>query len=216
MEDLDKRIREAFEKHQAEGDIEDFASLYDFEAGYKAAQPRWIPEFLLEISKQMNEQENRLTSHPFWQVRCKRFLITEEGYNEHHWILCDDDGEFYRSDMDGFSPAEALMERYPEFCKTWAEANQEDFLEGFDPELDDLPDSVRKIHMQEVEEVVSTHLTQHDAEWFIKRKQHDYPPLYTYVESAYWSPQLRELQDWIISLQSSTRFTRSKPPEREE
>ena len=62
------------------------------------------------------------------------------------------------------------------------------------------PPDVKKLYMQEIEEVVSTHLTEHDANWFISRKQHDYPPLYTYVVSAYWSPQLRELQDWIIGL----------------
>jgi hypothetical protein len=42
------------------------------------------------------------------------------------------------------------------------------------------------------------------AEQFIERKQHDYPKLYTYAESAYWSPQLRELQDWIKSLTQET------------
>lgn len=160
-----------------------------------------IPNFLLEMSKQMSEQPSRCTAHPFWQVRCKRFVITEEGYNEHHFILCGDDGEFFRSDIDP-CPNEALLERHEEFCKQWSEENELDFLESysFEDRAEDLPDGVKKLYMQEVEEVVSTHLTQHDAEWFIKRKQHDYPPLYTYVESAYWSPQLKQLQDWIINL----------------
>mgnify|MGYP003137430523 CR=1 FL=1 len=158
-----------------------------------------IPDFLLEMSKQMAEQPNRSTAHPFWQVRCKRFVVTQEGYNEHHWILQDEEGEFFRSDLHECAN-QALLERYPEFCKHWQEVTDDDFIEGFDLEWDELPPEVNKLYLQEVEEVVTTHLTQHDAECFIKRKQHDYPPLYTWVESAYWSPQFKQLQDWIISL----------------
>lgn len=158
-----------------------------------------IPDFLLEMSQQMAEQDNRYTSHPFWQVRCKEYVVTEEGYNDHHWLLCNDEGEFFSSHIDGCVNT-ALLENYPEFCKSWENKNSESFLEEFDIDSDSLPSDVRRIYMQEIEEVVSTHLTQHDAEWLIKRKQHDFPPLYTYVESAYWSPQLKQLQDWIISL----------------
>ncbi|MCH8553253.1 MAG: hypothetical protein LAT62_15045 [Natronospirillum sp.] len=82
-------------------------------------------------------------------------------------------------------------------CVTWpshdvdAEAQQAS---------NDLPDGMSVFPVQEVEEVISTHLTQSDAEWFIRRKQHDYPPLYTYVESACWAPQLRQLQGWLTFL----------------
>ena len=43
-------------------------------------------------------------------------------------------------------------------------------------------------------------LTEEDANWFIKRKQHDYPKLYTYVESLCFCPQMIELRGWIKSL----------------
>lgn len=167
-----------------------------------------IPDFLLEMSKQMAEQPSRCTSHPFWQVRCKRFVVTEKGYNEHHFVLCDDEGEFFRSDTD-HCPNEALFERHEAFCRAWAETNEVDFLENYSfSEWDEeLPDGVKMLYVQEVEEVVSTHLTQHDAEGFIKRKQHDYPPLYTWVESAYWSPQFKQLQDWIISLTKNVELS---------
>lgn len=157
-----------------------------------------IPDFLLELSKQMNEQPNRSTAHPFWQVRCKQFVVTQEGYNEHHWELTDEDGVFFRSDRDCLF--EALLERYPDWCKSIEENTGEPFDETFDVDLDELPDGVDKVYVQEVEQVVTTHLTEHDAKGFIERCQHNYPPLYTYVESAYWSPQLRKLQDWIYSL----------------
>jgi hypothetical protein len=159
-----------------------------------------IPDFLIEMSKQMSEQESRMTAHPFWQVRCKRYLVTDPSYDGHHWELCNCEGVFYRSDIHDEANQE-ILERYPEFAEEWEKENEGDnFLEDFDVNNDDLPDDVNMVWVQETEEIVSTHFTKHDAEWFIKRKQHDYPPLYTYVESAYWSPQIKQLQDWIISL----------------
>lgn len=165
-----------------------------------------LPEFLIEMSKQMSEQPNRCTAHPFWQVRCKRYEPTQEGYNEHHWVLQNEDGEFFRSDTDE-SANSALLEMYPEFCEQWEKDEEEDFLDMFDADYQELPSEVTKLYVQEVEQVVSTHLTEHDANWFIKRKQHDYPKLYTWVESAYWSPQVRKLQDWIISLTEESQAT---------
>jgi len=165
-----------------------------------------VPEFLLEMSKQMREQPNRMTAHPFWQVRCNRYLPTLEGCSEHHIEVCGDDGVVYRPDRPVSDLHEYLIENHEEWCQQWAEENHDDddWKEAiecyFDLDCDDLPEELRKIPVQEVQEVVSTHLTQAGAEQFIKRKQHDYPNLFTYVESAYWSPQLRELQDWIISL----------------
>jgi hypothetical protein len=147
-----------------------------------------IPDFLLEMSKQMAEQPDRSISHPFWQVRCKRYAVTEEGYNDHHWILSDEDGEFYRSDSDD-DVNEILAERYPKWAEKWAKDCGENFLDYFDAEFDSLPNDVSRVYMQEIEQVVSTHLTEHDALWFIKRTQHSYTKLYTYVESAYWSLQ---------------------------
>jgi len=175
-----------------------------------------IPDFLLELSQQMNSDPNRCTSHPFWQVRCKRYLPTADGCNEHHYVLFDrsNDGAFYRSDIGDFGDCMSyLMEWHEEWAKEWAitsmryridsprETVHEFFYDKFtDVYIDELPECIDKVPMQEAEEVVATHLTQAAAEQFIARKQHDYPPLYTYVESAYWSPQLRELQDWIKSL----------------
>ena len=171
-----------------------------------------IPEFLLEMSKQMNNEDNRMTSDPIWQVRCKRYIPTAPGYDESHWILCDDDGEFYRSDThNGMHAAEYFKDNYPAwFTEQLQEIKGDEFFEdmddleifadAFDYDFEDLPDGVNRVFVQETEEVVSTHLTEQDANWFIKRKQHDYPPLFTHTESAYWSPQIKELRAWILSL----------------
>lgn len=184
--------------------------------GEAKAKEELIPPFLLELSKQLNEQPSRSTAHPFYQVRCNRYYVTEADYNEDHWALFGDDGEVWRND----SAPEELCEYLAEYHRDWvvsligenedAEEGEEEIDEElatrlqecgeFDFDCDDLPDGLKKLHMQKIEEVVSTHLTLDAANKFIKRKQHDYPKLFTYAESAYWSPQLRELQDWIKSL----------------
>ena len=176
-----------------------------------------IPEFLIELSKQMNQQDNYGTAHPFFQVRNKRYVITEEDYNEHHWeivSLCDNE-VVYRSDIDSdFSRlAEDLDIYHPEWCVEWT--CHKDLAEGedemsfsdvfnlkFDPteELYLLPENYKKIRLQEVEEVISTHLTEAEADWFIERKEHDYPRAYKWTASAYWSNDIKNLQDWIKGL----------------
>jgi hypothetical protein len=172
-----------------------------------------IPDFLLEMSQRMNTDDNRCTSHPFWQVRCKRYLVTEAGYSEHHWEMIDSEsGTIYRSDTQELAElAEYLKYNHRDWWDRFIfnrdeEASDDDdedlFVTVFDHEwhADELPSDLNILYCQEVEEIVCTALTQAGAEAFIKRKQHDYPPLYTYVESAYWSPELRQLQDWIKSL----------------
>jgi len=133
--------------------------------------------------------------------------LTEQGYDEHHWEICGDEGVVYSS-LDPIDELyKYLDENREDFVSHWNEENHVDHIsEWFDPEDDDhLPDGLRRVYVQETEEIVSTHLTEAGAYQFIARKQHDYPKLYTYAESAYWSPQLRQLQDWIISLSASPK-----------
>lgn len=166
-----------------------------------------IPEFLLEMSKQMNEQDNRGTSDPIWQVRCKRLITCDPDMSD-HWVLVygGDSDEIFDSEIGEMDELlDCLIENEHEWVEVWERNHNGKLEDTFDPYnhaylLPDGYDEFRKIYLQEIEEVVSTHLTKADAEWFIKRKQHDYPRLYTYVESAYWSPQLKELRNWIMSL----------------
>ncbi|TVP11761.1 ead/Ea22-like family protein [Shewanella sp. KCT] len=181
-----------------------------------------IPAFLLEMSQQMHQQSNRYTAEPIWQVRCKRYLITEQGYNEHHWEIIDseDDGKaLYHSDRCDKQPlAEWLLENDLGWCDSWleeidisadiddlgafSEIFMQSFLDDFDVEsdYDELPDSLINLHFQEIEDVIKTCFTEADALAFIARKQHDYPKLYTYVESMVFCPQMIELRNWILSL----------------
>lgn len=182
-----------------------------------------IPAFLLEMSQQMHQQSNRCTAEPIWQVRCKRYLPTEEGCDEHHWEIVDTDGDataLYRSDKcDKKALAEWLAENDHQWCSNWlfdndidevchdvSHAFDEVFIKAFIDEFnvesdhDQLPDPLKKFHLQETEEVIKTCLTEADARAFIARKQHDYPKLYTYVESMVFCPQMIQLRHWIMSL----------------
>lgn len=168
------------------------------------------PDFILDLSRKLNEQPSRSTAHPFYQVRCKRPYVTAEGYDAKYFEVCSDDGVVFTSDWKDHGCkesdfAEYLIENHHDWlCDTFEdiEVIDADFIvENFNfDECDNLPDELTKIWIQEVEEVVSTHLTLDAAEAFINRKQHDYPKLYTYAESAYWSPELRQVQDWLKSL----------------
>ena len=174
-----------------------------------------IPEFLLEMSKQLNTQDNRITAEPIFEVRCKRYLVTEQGYNESHWELHGRDSEGWPtySTKGGFDNSDAHDEFYDAnegWCDQWLVENDfnpclEDFIEHFDFEYqknsyEDWPNDYNVVHMQEVEETVKSCLTEADANDFIVRKQHDYPKLYTYAQSMVFCPQMIELRQWIMGL----------------
>tara|TARA_R110000851_G_scaffold85090_1_gene185181 strand:- start:1 stop:453 length:453 start_codon:yes stop_codon:yes gene_type:complete len=145
-------------------------------------------------------------------------MATEEGYNDHHWELHSEDSEGYADystalHCDNSSAIQEFEEKNKRWCQDWMAENAEElggtegssFSDFFDFEdhqnyFNEWPEGYRIVHLQEYEDIVSTHLTEVDAKWFINRKQHDYPKLYTYVESAYWSPQIKELRAWVLSL----------------
>tara|TARA_R110001583_G_scaffold58417_3_gene174231 strand:- start:2983 stop:3528 length:546 start_codon:yes stop_codon:yes gene_type:complete len=170
-----------------------------------------IPAFLIEMSKQMHEQDNRITAEPIWQVRYKQYLVTECGYNEHHWEIFDTDGctvLFTSQNSECSTLAEHIRESDPDWIRDFmVDFDQESFEDALYREInsrwfdfDDLPDGLVQFYMQEIEVIAKTCLTEADANWFIKRKQHDYPKLYTYVESMVFCPQMIELRNWIMSL----------------
>lgn len=177
-----------------------------------------VPEFLIEMSQQMHQQSSRCTAEPIWQVRCKRYLVTAEGYNEHHWELLSEDGDvvYHSEKCDKDDLIEHLTNNFSDWCSEWHENALDDelchagqdfysaFTEWFDVEIDydALPEPIRMIHLQEFEDVIKTCFTEADALAFIARKQHDYPKLYTYVESMVFCPQMIELRNWIMRLTS--------------
>lgn len=166
-----------------------------------------IPEFLLEMSKQINTQDNRITADPLWMVCYDKEYPTSEDHsefyqwldyeNEYHVIYCSKTSETNESDI----MQEYMKEYYQEWC------NENLFDDDGDEEVFDvdlhasyLPKHIEIVWLNTKQEVVKACLTEADANWFIERKQHDYQKLYTYVFSMCYCPQMIELRNWISSL----------------
>jgi len=166
-----------------------------------------IPKFLSEMSQQMREQDNRITASPIWMVCYDKARVTAEGYEEYiEYAVFDEDYIVVYSTEDGSladndSAKEYLQEYHPAWCHKWCEENESDFDSFvFEDEVYDLPEEINTYHMVREREIVKACLTEADANWFIKRKQHDYAKLYTYVISMCYCPQMIELREWILSL----------------
>lgn len=176
-----------------------------------------IPGFLIEMSKQLNEQDNRCTAHPVWQVRCKRTRVTSSEYsdifqivdieNEYSVVATNESNEDVNQQIVDY--LECDPNDLPIIFEKWVDHYEDDlsgeekieyFLNNFDCETDDI-EGFDVLWVEEYEDIVKgAFLTESDANWFINRKQHDYPKLYTYVESMYLCPQMIELRNWIKGL----------------
>ncbi len=167
-----------------------------------------IPEFLLEMSKQMHEQDNRLTAHPIWTVCYDEEYVTQDGYNESYIAAFDEEGNKICNDDDLTELAEYLEENHEDWFNKFladygvndSEEPHEEFCSLFCVETDDLPEGLKFLAIAKRMKPVKYCLTESDAKAFIKRKQHDYPKLYTYVESMVFCPQMIDLRNWIMSL----------------
>ncbi len=177
-----------------------------------------IPKFLTEMSEQMNNENNRCTADPVWQVRCKRTRVTSSDNSdlfeiidrENDYILVATNKESDDINQQIINYLDCDVDDLPIILEQWLDSNAEDctsgedkiefFIENFDCEAEEL-EGLDLIWVEEYEDIVQgAFLTEQDANWFINRKQHDYPKLYTYVASMYFCPQMKELRAWIKSL----------------
>jgi len=167
-----------------------------------------IPGFLLEMSKQINTQDNRITADPLWMVCYDKEYPTSEDYGDHYeWVDCNNEYHvIYKSNSDD-DETDEMRSYLVDHNGNWVEQyldnhGEEDLNECFSMSYndDELPSGIEKIWLNKKQEVVKACLTEADAKWFIKRKQHDYAPLYTYVFSMCYCPQMIELRKWIMSL----------------
>ena len=168
-----------------------------------------IPKFLLEMSKQMNDQDNRCTSEPVWVVCYDEWLTCADDRGDKtqllvsdgdSWNAFDEVDEFISYLIDnknGDGELDKVLDLHE--CEDLYDLIQDfDDAELYCGELN--LESVESIDMQRVVHKIKYCLTEADANWFIKRKQHDYSKLYTYVESMNHCPQMIELRNWIMSL----------------
>lgn len=167
-----------------------------------------IPAFLLEMSKEINTQDNCMTSEPIITVCHDERLTTAEGYQEDGSKWCGEDGVICDGgDIEGL--LDHLRDNYESWYESYCDNNDIDqddddsfdqAMGYFDPEIEDLPEDVSAWFYQNTRKTVKYCLTRSDAETFINRQQHNYPKLYTYVESMHSCPQMIVLRNWIKSL----------------
>ena len=177
-----------------------------------------IPKFLIEMSEQMNNEDNRCTADPIWMVYHDNWLTCADDRGDKEILLLQDgDHHMECDDGDHIEISKYLIEHYNDWCLDYIKSSCEEAdgvdiidelesylnLEGY--YLYSLPADVtiEKLCMQKEMKVINSHLTLEGANQFIARKQHDYPKLYTYVYSMYYCNQMKELRQWIKSLSSN-------------
>lgn len=173
-----------------------------------------IPSFLKEMSQQINTQDNRCTADPIWMVCCDERQLTMEGY-EQFIEYGVSDGDFdvvFSTEDDSLANNEFaivyFLESYPEYVEKWTESTGEEFDEfdfmdawnNYGSKFPSMPEGIEAYYSERKMKVIRACLTESDAKYFIKRKQHDYPRLYTYVFSMYHCPQMIQLREWIMGL----------------
>lgn len=165
-----------------------------------------IPEFLKEMSKQLNDQDNRITAEPIFCVYYDDKIPTDSEYSDDYFYR-DDEGtvldfeDYIDSLLDSYDCEVEYINKLLEFagCDELGEVTEYDLSE-----FGEYAFGVDKVYYLKEKKFVKASLTEADAQYFIKRKQHDYPPLYIYVESMIHQPQMIELRNWIKSLTSDS------------
>jgi hypothetical protein len=159
------------------------------------------PDFLLELSKQLHEQDNRITSDPIFCVYYDEKVPTSEDYADdglYEWFN-HEESEVIGDDDDLI---EYLNENHLEWLQNYATGEE---VEVSDVTIDDLewetlPNGIDKIHYLKKKHFVKASLTEAGAQQFIDRKQHDYSKLYIYAESMCYQWQMIDLRKWLLSL----------------
>ena len=171
-----------------------------------------IPDFLIEMSKTLNTQDNRITSDPMFCVYYDEKVPTSSDYSDgfeyaHHdgdyTVIGDNDEaliEWFidRSLGDGCSFLKDYVDHVA--CEDEYDSAIEYFKKNYDPECDGFPEDIGKFHYINKKHFVKGALTEKSAQQFIDRKQHDFAKLYIYVESMYHCYEMIELRNWLKNL----------------
>lgn len=175
-----------------------------------------IPDFLLDMSRSLNSQNNRSTADPIFQVKQPQYFVTEEGYSEHHYEIFDEEGSVFSSESSSDEVGKRyLLDKYRPACESWLRSEYEESEiegRGFDElfqdkfnlkrDVEDFHDALRRICMQEVGVVLHTCFTEKEA-LAIKELYHPKLKVYVYAVSLNRAPETKKLRNWIKSLTES-------------
>jgi hypothetical protein len=167
-----------------------------------------IPDFLLEMSKNINTQDNRITADPLFCVYYDEKIPTAPDYADGEEYYYSD-GDYTEIGSDALDLVQWIVENDEDFISSFKsydherddyESQQEYFMECYHPEEDGYPEGVDRFYYLYKKVFVKAALTEKSAQQFIDRKQHDYKKLYIYVESMCYCNEMIELRDWIKGL----------------
>ena len=148
-----------------------------------------IPDALLEISRKLHNQNNRITSHPIFQVRKLREVYNVEHDDSQGWVWLDD-----RNHLVTDADLIAALDRGVE---------EDGFDFGYSVTDTENDVTYRRSYFRTKEVTVegATFFTQDAADAYIKanQKRHD-EKLYVFVESGWRNPEWQQVRDFLLSL----------------
>lgn len=167
-----------------------------------------LDEWLLLVAdlKTSQSEFNVGTASPIFHVQEEKkvYGLNSEYSDKSCWIDGEDGTEFDTA-LDYFNELDAedkhalnalAVEDQSELFTDLDQGDQEEVLKGFSKSND--------LHLYKTNFKVEwfdigVFLTRQEADWFIKRKQHDYGKLRVYVKSLYWALQHKRLIQAILN-----------------
>lgn len=131
-----------------------------------------IPDKIVELAIELHTQDNRITSHPIFEVQEIKRIPTDEG----------DDYEWRNTDMEVATP-----EQHAEFDAY------------FDDKMD-FPEGWSKYYYTALRVPVQQFFTNKAAEKFIEDHGYDLKDPIIYVRSGYENLEWRLVRDYLMSL----------------
>lgn len=135
-----------------------------------------MQEFIDNITKELNTQDNRITSDPIFlvQKKVRDWGIADDYTEDYTWINSDNDYEEADEEKSKQLDADDEWQLKPEdFC--WS-----------------------KCYYRDRWEFVTACFTEKAADDFIERNKHRYGEMRTYVDSLYRNDEMRELRNLLL------------------
>jgi hypothetical protein len=136
-----------------------------------------MQEFIENITKELNTQDNRITSDPIFLIQKKvRDWGIEKGYTD-KYVWANPDDEYIEAD-------EEKSKQLDEDDDNW-DIKEED-------------ECWKKMYYRERWEFVTACFTEKAADDFIAANKHRYGEMRTYVDSLYRNDEMRELRNLLL------------------
>ena len=166
-------------------------------------------EFLKNLKKELETQNNRHTYNPLYVIMDKKELVTAGGYNEHRSCWMDEEGTEWETLEELF---EYLEEHYNEELESHYELDgdestiKEMFLDDHSDGCEELyvkglTDKFTLVHLQEFDNIQGSGVYsffENDAKEHLESNRYHYNKgAHTYACSLWRSPRMEKLLNWV-------------------